>query len=62
VACFQWALSIAKSGVVLPIIATTPVVAIPLTFLIDGDRPTLRSVVGGVIAVGGAVAMAVARN
>lgn len=62
VACFQWALSIAKSGVVLPIVATTPVVAIPLTYWIDGDRPTVRSVFGGVIAVGGAVALALART
>jgi drug/metabolite transporter (DMT)-like permease len=61
VACFQWGLSVAPSGIVLPIVATTPVVAIPLTYWIDGDRPSMRSVVGGVIAVGGAVALAMAK-
>lgn len=58
VACFQWAVSIAPSGVVLPIVATTPVVTILLAYWIDGDRPALRSIIGGVIAVGGAAALA----
>ena len=62
VACFQWALWIAPSGIVLPIVATTPVVAIPLTYWLDGDRPSLRSVIGGVIAVGGTVALAIAHS
>jgi drug/metabolite transporter (DMT)-like permease len=55
---FQWAISIAPSGIVLPIVATTPVVTIPLAYWIDGDRPTRRSIVGGVIAVGGAAMLA----
>lgn len=58
VACFQWAISIAPSGIVLPIVATTPVVTIPLAYWIDGDRPTRRSIIGGVIAVAGAVTLA----
>ena len=58
VACFQWAVSIAPSAIVLPIVATTPVVTIPLAYWIDGDRPTRRSIVGGMIAVGGAVTLA----
>jgi len=58
VACFQWALSISPSGIVLPIVATTPVVTIPLAYWMDGDRPSLRSIVGGVIAVTGTVALA----
>jgi len=61
VACFQWALSMSPSGIVLPILAVTPVVTIPLTYLIDGDRPSMRSMVGGVIAVGGTVALALAK-
>lgn len=58
VACFQWAISIAPSGIVLPIVATTPAVTIPLAYWIDGDRPTRRSVIGGIVAVAGAVALA----
>lgn len=57
VGCYQWALSSTPSGIVLPIVATTPVLAIPFAWAIDGDRPGLRSVVGGIIAVAGAVAL-----
>jgi len=59
VACFQWALMLAPTGLVLAIVATTPLMVIPLTMLIDGERPHLRSLIGGVIAVVGAVALVV---
>ena len=61
VACYQWALLGAPSGVVLPIVATTPVATMPLAYLMDGDRPSRRSIVGGVIAVAGSVALALVR-
>lgn len=61
VGCYQWALSVQPSGVVLPIVATTPIVVIPFAWLMEGDRPTPRSIVGGVIAVAGAVALAASR-
>lgn len=57
VGCFQWALATTPSGVVLPIVATSPVVTIILAWFIDGTRPTRRAVAGGVIAVVGAVAL-----
>ncbi len=57
VSCYQWALASTPSGIVLPIVATTPLVIIPLSFLIEGDRPSRRSIVGGLIAVGGVVAL-----
>ena len=41
----------------LPVVATTPVLAIPFAWLIDGDRPGRQSLAGGVIAVAGAVAL-----
>ena len=59
VGCFQWALSATPSGVVLPIVATSPVVTIILAWFIDGTRPTRRAVTGGLIAVAGAVALKV---
>jgi drug/metabolite transporter (DMT)-like permease len=58
VGCYQWALSIQPSGVVLPIVATTPVVVIPFTWVMEGDRPQLRSIIGGLIAVAGSVLLA----
>ena len=36
VSCMQWALETTKTGIVLPIIATAPIVVIPLAWLIDG--------------------------
>jgi drug/metabolite transporter (DMT)-like permease len=57
VGCYQWALKTTPSGIVLPIIATSPLVTIALSFFIDGLRPTRRAVSGGVIAVAGAVAL-----
>lgn len=60
VSCYQWALATTPSGVVLPIVATTPLVIIPFSYLIEGDRPSRRSLVGGAIAVVGAVALSLA--
>jgi drug/metabolite transporter (DMT)-like permease len=61
VGCYQWALSTQPSGLVLPIVATTPIVVIPFAYWLEGDRPGLRSVIGGVIGVGGAIALSLAR-
>jgi drug/metabolite transporter (DMT)-like permease len=61
VGCFQWALSTTKSGVVLAIVATTPIVVIPFAFLFEGDRPGPRSLLGGLVAVGGAIALTLVR-
>ncbi len=61
VSCYQWALATTPSGIVLPIVATTPLVIIPLTAWLEGDRPTRRSVLGGVIAVAGVVALTLVR-
>jgi drug/metabolite transporter (DMT)-like permease len=58
VGCYQWALADAPTGVVLPIVATTPIVIIPLARLIEGERPRKRSLLGGAIAVIGAVTLA----
>ncbi|PTY08491.1 EamA family transporter [Opitutaceae bacterium EW11] len=57
VSCYQWALATTPSGIVLPIVATTPLVVVPFAYWMEGERPTRRSLVGGAIAVGGAVAL-----
>jgi drug/metabolite transporter (DMT)-like permease len=61
VSCMQRAFETTPTGIVLPIIATTPIVVIPFSFLIEGERPTIHSVIGGLIAVGGVVALAMTR-
>lgn len=57
VACFQWALGVRPSFVVLPIVALSPIVAIPLTRIWENDRPSLVSLIGAVISVVGAAAL-----
>lgn len=57
VACYQWALRTTRSGIVLPIVATSPLVTMLLGWLIDGEKPTRRAVLGGIIAVCGAIAL-----
>ena len=59
VSCYQWALASTPSGIVLPIAATAPLLAIPVTFWLEGDRPPRRAIVGGVLAVAGCAALAV---
>jgi drug/metabolite transporter (DMT)-like permease len=58
VGCYQWALMQEKSGVVLPIVALTPLVIIPFSRYVEGERPTKRSLVGGLVAVAGVVLLA----
>jgi drug/metabolite transporter (DMT)-like permease len=57
VTCYQWALLDNSTGVVLPIIAVTPLVVIPMSIAMKEEKPTLRSLIGGVIAVGGVIGM-----
>lgn len=58
VSCFQWALSIAPGGVVLPLVSMTPIMIIPFAYFLDKEIPTKRSLQGGVVAVVGTMMMA----
>jgi drug/metabolite transporter (DMT)-like permease len=55
VSCFQWALAERGTGVVLPIVALTPLMIIPFAIKFEGERPSWRSLAGGVVAVAGAI-------
>jgi len=61
VGCYQWALATTPSGIVLPIAATAPLLAIPIAFWLEGDRPSRRAIIGGVIAVAGCIALTASR-
>lgn len=61
VTCFQWALMTEKTSVVLPIVATSPLLVIPLTRWVDGEGITWRAVGGGIIAVGGVIGLTLAK-
>lgn len=57
VACFQYALQIAPSAVVLPIAATSPLLIIPFAYWWEGDKPGRRAIWGGSLAVIGVMAL-----
>src|SRR5205085_10737845 len=61
VSCMQWALETTPTGIVLAIIAVTPIVVIPFTLVLEGERPTVHSLVGGAIAVAGVVGLTLSR-
>lgn len=62
VSCYQWALKTTPAGIVLPIVATTPLVIIPLSAKFEGEKAGRHAVVGGIIAVAGAVCLALFRT
>ena len=57
VSCYQVALKSAPTGVVLPVVALTPLVVIPFAHYFENERPSKRSLVGGVIAVLGVIGL-----
>jgi drug/metabolite transporter (DMT)-like permease len=61
VACFQWALSSTPAGLVLPVLATIPLMVMPLAYWLEGEKPTRRAIVGGLLAVISAATLAATR-
>lgn len=57
VSCYQWALTAAPSGVVLAIVATTPIAVLPMAWALENDRPTWMSLGGSLLAIAGVVGL-----
>jgi drug/metabolite transporter (DMT)-like permease len=57
----QRAFETTPTGIVLPIIAMTPIVVIPFAWVFEGERPTRHSLLGAIIAVAGAIALTCSR-
>jgi drug/metabolite transporter (DMT)-like permease len=58
VSSMQWALEKTPAGIVFAILAITPIMIIPFARVLEGERATRQSLVGGLIAVGGVIALA----
>jgi drug/metabolite transporter (DMT)-like permease len=61
VTCFQWALSTTPAGIVQPIVATAPLITIPLARWLEHARPRPLYYVGAVLAVAGVAGLFVYR-
>jgi drug/metabolite transporter (DMT)-like permease len=61
VTCYQWALKTTPTGLVLAIVATTPLVVIPFACVVEGEKIEARSIAGGVVAVAGAILLVFVR-
>ena len=57
VSCFQWALVQAPAIVVLSVTATTPILIMPLSAMIDHDRAGRLAILGSILGVAGVVLM-----
>ena len=62
VAVYQWGVATTKTGILMPIVATVPVATQFLVWLIDGQRPTERTLLGGIVAVAGVIALGYAKQ
>ncbi|MDF7823026.1 DMT family transporter [Pontiellaceae bacterium B12227] len=60
VICYQWALATTPSVIVQLIVSTSPLVILPMTWFIEHDRPSGRSIIGTLIAVVGVLILAFA--
>jgi drug/metabolite transporter (DMT)-like permease len=58
VTCMQWALATTSAGIVTAIIAMTPVVLLPMTRIVEGEKIGVRSLIGALVAVGGVIGLA----
>jgi drug/metabolite transporter (DMT)-like permease len=61
VTCMQWALKTTQAGIVAAIIATSPIVLLPMTRLVEGERIGLHSLIGALIAVAGVIGLTFVR-
>jgi drug/metabolite transporter (DMT)-like permease len=57
VSFMQLALRTTPTGIVLAIIAMTPLAVIPLARIFEGERPTAQSLLGSVVAVAGVIGL-----
>lgn len=57
VACYQQALIDLPSAIVLSVVATTPILALPMQWAVEGRPPGWRAWLGGLFAVLGVIAL-----
>jgi drug/metabolite transporter (DMT)-like permease len=61
VTCMQWALEKTPTGIVMAVISMTPVMLLPMTRIVDGEKIGARSLAGALIGVAGVIGLAFPR-
>lgn len=61
VSAMQWGLETTPTGVVMSIVALTPLTVIPLARVFEGEKVTARSLLGGAIAVAGVICLTLSK-
>ncbi|HEX5222666.1 MAG TPA: DMT family transporter [Verrucomicrobiae bacterium] len=61
VSAMQWGLETTPTGVVMSIVALTPLTVIPLARVFEGEKVTIRSLLGGAIAVTGVICLTLSK-
>ncbi len=61
VSAMQWGLETTPTGVVMSIVALTPLTVMPLARIFEGERFTTRALLGGAIAVAGVVMLTLSK-
>jgi drug/metabolite transporter (DMT)-like permease len=59
--CFQWAIEKTPTGIVTAVVAMTPIVLLPMTRIVDGEKIGIRSLSGAFVAVAGVIGLTFAR-
>jgi drug/metabolite transporter (DMT)-like permease len=58
VTCVQWALERTPTGIVMTLTAMTPVILLPMTRIVEGEKIGIRSLAGALVAVAGVIGLA----
>ena len=58
VTCVQWALEKIPTGIVMSVVATTPIMLLPMTRIVEKEKIGIRSLTGALIAVAGVIGLA----
>jgi drug/metabolite transporter (DMT)-like permease len=61
VSAMQWALETTPTGIVMSIVALTPLTVIPFARMFENEKVSARAVVGGAIAVAGVIGLTLAK-
>jgi drug/metabolite transporter (DMT)-like permease len=57
VTCVQWALEKTPTSIVMTVVATTPLVLLPMTRIVEKEKIGIRSLIGATISVAGVVGL-----